>query len=71
MGVASLAGARTNSNANSTSPLLVGAQGFRKSTYCRIILPPELRFGYTDSLDFRNKRDAEMYLGRFMLINLS
>ena len=56
--------------ANSTSPLLVGAQGFRKSTYCRIILPPELRFGYTDSLDFRNKRDAEMYLGRFMLINI-
>ena len=56
--------------ANSTSPLLVGAQGFRKSTYCRIILPPELRFGYTDSLDFRNKRDTEMYLGRFMLINI-
>lgn len=56
--------------ANSTSPLLVGAQGFRKSTYCRIILPPELRFGYTDSLDFGSKRDAEMYLGRFMLINI-
>ena len=57
-------------HANSTSPLLVDAQGFRKSTYCRIILPPELRFGYTDSLDFRNKRDAEMYLGRFVLINI-
>ncbi|MBS6237349.1 MAG: DUF3874 domain-containing protein [Bacteroides sp.] len=56
--------------ANSTSPLLVGSQGFRKSTYCRIILPPELRFGYTDSLDFGSKRDAEMYLGRFMLINI-
>lgn len=57
-------------HANSTSPLLVGAQGFRKSTYCRIILPPELRFGYTDSLDFKSKRDAELYLGRFMLINI-
>ncbi len=56
-------------HSNSTSPLLVGAQGFRKSTYCRIILPPELRFGYTDSLDFKSKRDAELYLGRFMLIN--
>ena len=55
---------------NSTSPLLVGAQGFRKSTYCRIILPPELRFGYTDSLDFKSKHDAERYLGRFMLVNL-
>lgn len=55
---------------NSTSPLLVGAQGFQKSTYCRIILPPELRFGYTDSLDFKSKQDAERYLGRFMLVNL-
>lgn len=55
---------------NSTSPLLVGAQGFRKSTYCRIVLPPELRFGYTDSLDFKSKQDAERYLGRFMLVNL-
>lgn len=57
-------------HANSTSPLLVGAQGYRKSTFCRIILPPELRFGYTDSLDFKSKRDAEMYLGRFLLINI-
>lgn len=57
-------------HANSTSPLLIGGQGFRKSTFCRIILPPELRFGYTDSLDFKSKRDAEMYLGRFLLINI-
>lgn len=57
-------------HANSTSPLLVGAQGYRKSTFCRILLPPELRFGYTDSLDFKSKRDAEMYLGRFLLVNI-
>lgn len=57
-------------HANSTSPLLVGEQGYRKSTFCRILLPPELRFGYTDSLDFKSKRDAEMYLGRFLLINI-
>ncbi len=57
-------------HANSTSPLLIGAQGYRKSTFCRIILPPELRFGYTDSLDFKSKRDAEIYLGRFLLINI-
>lgn len=41
---------------NSTSPLLVGAQGYRKSTFCRILLPPELRFGYTDSLTSRAGR---------------
>lgn len=57
-------------HANGTSPLLVGPQGFRKSTFCRILLPPELRFAYTDSLDFKSKRDAEMCLGRFILINL-
>lgn len=55
---------------NSTSPLLVGAQGYRKSTFCRILLPPELRFGYTDSIDFQSKQDAERSLGRFFLINL-
>jgi len=55
---------------NSTSPLLVGSQGYRKSTFCRIILPPELRFGYTDSIDFKSKQEAERYLGRFFLINI-
>lgn len=55
---------------NNVSPLLVGAQGYRKSTFCRILLPPELRFGYTDSLDFSSKLEAERALGRFFLINL-
>lgn len=55
---------------NSTSPLLVGAQGYRKSTFCRILLPPELRFGYTDSIDFKTKQEAERSLGRFFLINI-
>lgn len=55
---------------NNTSPLLVGPQGFRKSTFCRILLPLELRFGYTDSLDFKSKQEAERYLGRFFLINI-
>lgn len=55
---------------NSISPLLVGAQGYRKSTFCRILLPPELRFGYTDSIDFSSKLEAERALSRFFLINL-
>lgn len=56
--------------ANSTSPLLVGAQGTHKSTFCRDLIPPELRGYYTDSIDFSRKRDAEMYLNRFALINI-
>ena len=56
--------------ANSVSPLLIGSQGCGKSTYCRNILPPDLRAYYTDSIDFSRKRDAELYLNRFMLINI-
>ena len=56
--------------ANSVSPLLVGAQGTRKSTFCRSIVPPELRAYYTDSIDFKSKQDAERSLGRFFLINI-
>ena len=61
---------RDRQHGNSTSPLLVGAQGYRKSTFCRILLPPELRFGYADSIDFKSKQEAERYLGRFFLINI-
>lgn len=57
-------------HANSTSPLLVGAQGYGKSTFCLNILPPALRTYYTDSIDFSRKRDAEMALNRFGLIGL-
>lgn len=55
---------------NNTLPILVGPQGYRKSTFCRIILPPELRSFYTDSIDFRTKVEAERMLGRFLLINI-
>ncbi len=57
-------------HANSTSPLLVGAQGYRKSTFCRSLLPPDLSAYYTDSIDFGRRRDAELYLNRFLLINI-
>ncbi len=55
---------------NSTSPLLVGPQGYRKSTFCRSLLPPDLSAYYTDSIDFSRRRDAELYLNRFLLINI-
>lgn len=56
--------------ANSVSPLLVGAQGTRKSTFCRSIMPPSERTYFTDSIDFSRKKDAELYLNRFALINI-
>lgn len=57
-------------HANSTSPILVGPQGYRKSTFCLSIMPPALRGYYADSIDFSSKRDAETYLNRFGLINI-
>lgn len=51
-------------------PLLIGAQGDGKSTFCRLLLPPELRSFYTDRLDFTNKKDAERALSAFALINI-
>ncbi len=51
-------------------PLLIGAQGDGKSTFCRLLLPPELRSFYTDRLDFANKKDAERALSAFALINI-
>lgn len=56
--------------ANSVSPLLVGAQGTHKSSFCRSLIPPSMQAYYTDSIDFSRKRDAEMYLNRFALINI-
>ena len=57
-------------HANSTSPLLVGPQGCRKSTFCQNLLPPELRPYYVDGIDLGSRKDAEMALNRFALINL-
>ena len=57
-------------HANSTLPLLVGDQGCGKSTFCLNILPPELRDYYTDSIDFSNRRDVQLALNRFALINM-
>lgn len=57
-------------HANSTLPLLVGDQGCGKSTWCRNLLPPEFKNYYSDSIDLSNKRNAELSLNRFALINI-
>lgn len=57
-------------HANSTAPILIGQQGFRKSTFCRQLLPPELQMFYTDSIDFRSTTEAERMLSRFLLVNI-
>ncbi len=57
-------------HANSSLPLLIGDQGCGKSTFCLNLLPPVLREYYTDSIDFSNRRNTELALNRFLLINM-
>lgn len=54
----------------SMTPMLISPQGTGKSTFCRHLLPPELRPYYVEHLDFLNKEHAERALSRFCLINL-
>lgn len=61
---------RDREHGNSTAPILIGEQGYRKSTFCRILLPPELRNYFTDSIDFRTKIEAERVLSKFLLVNI-
>ena len=57
--------------ANAVAPMLVSReQGKRKSSFCRSIMPPSECSYYTDSLDFSRKKDVELSLNRFALINI-
>lgn len=55
---------------NSAAPLLIAGQGFRKSTFCRRLLPPELAWGYTDCLAMTEKRQVMQAMSQMLLINL-
>ena len=55
---------------NSIAPLLISRQGYNKSTFCRLILPPELRHTYIDNLDVAEKKATLIAMAQSMLINL-
>ena len=57
--------------ANSVAPLLISTtQGLGKSTFCRMLLPQELRDYFTESFDLTNASSAENKLASYGLINL-
>lgn len=57
--------------ANTLIPILVSPrQGFSKSTFCRMLMPPALDDYFTDKFDLYSKSHVEMKLGQFGLINL-
>ena len=55
---------------NAVVPLLVGRQGCRKSTFCKLLVPHSLREYYIDDLKLDNAEQAERVLGRMMLVNI-
>ena len=57
--------------ANSVAPLLVSSrQGLGKSTFCRLLMPDELKAYYTESYDLSSPASAEAKLAAYGLINL-
>lgn len=55
---------------NSIVPLLISPQGDGKTTFCRNILPKELRWGFLENLDISEKRQTLQAMHNFLLINL-
>lgn len=55
---------------NAYIPMLVGPQGYRKSSFCKRLLPPELSSYYYDRLDFKTNQTADISLTRYALINI-
>ena len=61
---------RSRDYANGVVPMLVGPQGCRKSTFCKLLLPHALREYYIDDLKLDNAEQAERVLSRMALVNI-
>ncbi|MCD7937560.1 MAG: DUF3874 domain-containing protein, partial [Tannerellaceae bacterium] len=55
---------------NSLVPVLTGGQGIRKSTFYRMLLPPQLREYYIENMSLDNRRNAELKMAQHLLIVL-
>ena len=55
---------------NDVMPLLCGPQGTGKSTFCRTLLPDELRWGYLDHIDLSKRTELMRLMAQTLLINI-
>ncbi len=55
---------------NALVPILIGRQGCGKTSFCRVLLPRDLREYYNDRINFKNESDLNLGLTSFALINL-
>ena len=61
---------RDRKHGNALLPVLIGPQGCGKSTFCSMILPPELDEYYNDEIDFSKHFDLYNTLASFALVNI-
>jgi hypothetical protein len=55
---------------NAMAPLLISQQGYNKSTFCRMLIPHELQWGYNDNLVLSERKSVLQAMSQFLLINL-
>ena len=55
---------------NSVAPLLISRQGYRKSTFCKRLLPEALQWGYNDNLIMSEKQNTLRAMSQSLLINI-
>ena len=59
-----------NAHGNSVAPLLISRQGYRKSTFCKRLLPEALQWGYNDNLIISEKQNTLRAMTQSLLINI-
>ena len=57
-------------NGNALMPLIIGPQGVGKSRFCRALLPPDLRWGWMEKVDFSKEDKVMRAMSQFLLINI-
>ncbi len=60
--------AMSNDHGNALVPMLIGPQGTRKTTFCRQLLPRELREYFIDDVKMDNAEQVERLLSRMALV---
>ena len=55
---------------NAVVPMLIGPQGCRKSTFCKLLIPHSLREYYIDDIKLDNAEQVERMLCRMALVNI-
>ena len=57
-----------NTMGNSMVPLLIGGQGLKKTSFCRLLLPPALREYFMDDIKMDSAEQVERVLARMWLV---